>query len=99
MKGPEEGELVWVHDVTLGRDRGTILQFPWYGLVLITKVLDKGRVVVRRKRGKPLTVVHVDRLEVYKGSAVPAWMAAEQRKCITIGGVSRDFWEGRNPPS
>ena len=53
----QAGELVWIHDITLERMRGTKLQFPWFGTVLITKVLDRGRVVVRRKRDKPLTVV------------------------------------------
>ena len=38
----EAGELVWIHDVTLGWDRGKKLQFPWYGPALITKVLDRG---------------------------------------------------------
>ena len=75
----QAGELVWIHDITMGRNRGTKLQFPWYGPVLITKELDRGRVVVRRKQDKPLTVVHVDRLEAYRGTAVPAWMTAEQR--------------------
>ena len=66
------------------RTRGTKLQFPWFGLVLITKVLDRGRVVVRRKRYKPLTVVHVDRLEAYRGTVMPAWMTAEQRGCVAV---------------
>ena len=68
----QAGELVWIHDITLEQTRGTKLQFPWFGPVLITKVLDRGRVVMRRKRDKPLTVVHVDRLEAYRGTAVPA---------------------------
>ena len=68
----QAGELVWIHDITLGRTRGTKLQFPWFGPELITKVLDRGRVVVRRKQDKPLTVVHVDRLEAYRGTAVSA---------------------------
>ena len=59
----QAGELVWIHDITLGRNSRTKLQFPWYGPVLITKVLDRGRVVVRRKQDKPPTVVHVDCLE------------------------------------
>ena len=80
----QAGELVWIHDITLERTHGTKLQFPWFGPVLITKVLDRGRVVVRRKRDKPLTVVHVDRLEAYRGTAVPAWMAAEQRGCVAV---------------
>ena len=46
----QAGELVWIHDITLERTRGTKLQFPWFGPALITKVLDRGRVVVRRKR-------------------------------------------------
>ena len=46
----QAGELVWIHDVMLGRNRGTKLQFPWYGPVLITKLLDRGRVVVRWKQ-------------------------------------------------
>ena len=46
----QAGELVWIHDATRGRDRGRKLQFPWLGPCLITKVLDRGRVVVRRKR-------------------------------------------------
>ena len=40
----QAGELVWVHDITLERTRGTKLQFPWFGPALITKVLDRGRV-------------------------------------------------------
>ena len=80
----QAGELVWIHDITLERTRGTKLQFPWFGPVLITKVLDRGRVVVRRKRDKPHTVVHVDRLEAYRGTAVPAWMTAEQRGCVAV---------------
>ena len=78
------GELVLVRDIKLGRKRGTKLQFQWYGLVLITKVLDRGRKVVRRKQDMPLTVIHVDRLEAYRGRAVPAWMAAEQRGCVAV---------------
>ena len=70
----QAGELVWVHDITLGPNRWTKLQFPWYGLVLITKVLDQGRVVIRRKQDKPLTIKHVDRLKAYRGRDVPAWM-------------------------
>ena len=80
----QAGELVWIHDITLERTRGTKLQFPWYGPVLITKVLDRGRVVVHRKRDKLLTVVHVDRLEAYRGTAVPAWMTTEQRECVAV---------------
>ena len=66
------------------RTRGTKLQFPWFGPALITKVLDRGRVVVRRKRDKPLAVMHVDRLETYQGTAVPAWMTTEQRECVAV---------------
>ena len=75
---------MWIHDVTLGRDPGKKLQFPWFGPCLITRVLNQGRVVVRRKREKPLSVVHVDRLEVYKEKAVLAWMVAEERGCIAV---------------
>ena len=75
----QAGELVWIHDITWKK-----LQFPWFSPVLITKVLDRGRVVVRRKQDKPLTVVHVDCLEVYRGTAVPAWMTAEQRGCVAV---------------
>ena len=64
--------------------RGTKLQFVWFGPVLITKVLDRGRVFVRQKRDKPLTVVHVDRLEAYRGMAVPAWMTAERSGCVAV---------------
>ena len=92
----QAGELVWVHDMTLERNRGMKLNFPWYGPVLIIKVLDRGRVVIRRKQDKPLTVIHVDRLEAYRGRAVPAWMVAEQRGCVAVkevevGRVSRHF--------
>ena len=80
----QAGELVWIHDITLERTRGTKLQFPWFGPALITKVLDRGRVVVRRKRDKPLAVMHVDRLETYRGTAVPAWMTTEQRECVAV---------------
>ena len=80
----QAGELVWIHDIKLERTRGMKLQFPWFGLVLITKVLDRGRVVVRQKLDKPLTVVHVDRLEAYRGTAVPVWMTAEQRGCVAV---------------
>ena len=80
----QAGELVWFHDITLERTRGTKLQFPWFGPALITKVLDRGRVVVRRKRDKPLAVMHVDRLETYRGTAVPAWMTTEQRECVAV---------------
>ena len=73
----QAGDLVWIHDITLERTRGTKLQFPWFGPVLITKVLDRGIVVVRRKRDKPLTVVH-------RGTAVPAWMTTEQRECVAV---------------
>ena len=45
----QAGELVSIYDITLERTRGTKLQFPWFGPVLITKVLDRGRVVMRRK--------------------------------------------------
>ena len=45
----QAGDLVWIHDVTLGRDQGTKLQFPWYGPALITKVLDRRRVVMRQE--------------------------------------------------
>ena len=55
-----------------------------FGPALITKVLDRGRVVVRRKRDKPLAVMHVDRLETYRGTAVPAWMTTEQRECVAV---------------
>ena len=80
----QAGELVWIHNITLARNPGTKLQFPWYGQVLITKVLDRGRIVVYRKQDKPLTVVHVDRLEAYRGTAMPAWMTAEQRGCVAV---------------
>ena len=80
----QAGELVWIHDITLERTRGTKLQFPWFGPALITKVLDRGRVVVHRKRDKPLAVMHVDRLETYGGTAVPAWMTTEQRECVAV---------------
>ena len=38
----QAGELVWIHDITLERTRGTKLQFPWFRPALITKVLDRG---------------------------------------------------------
>ena len=78
------GELVWIHDIMLGRNRGTKLQFPWYGPLLITKVLDRGRVVVRLKQDKLFTVIHVHRLEAYRGKGVPARMASEQRECLAV---------------
>ena len=62
----QAGELVWTNDEMLGQDQGKKLQFPWLGPFLITKLLDQRRVVVRRKREKPLAVVHVDRFEMYK---------------------------------
>ena len=65
----QDRELVWIHDITLGRNRRGKLQFLWYGPVLITKVLDRGCVVVRQKQDKPLWVVHMDRLEAYRGTA------------------------------
>ena len=65
----QAGELVWVHDITLGQNRGTKLQFPWYGPVLIMKVLNRGRVVIRRKQGKPFTVIDMDRLKARQGRA------------------------------
>ena len=37
-----------------------------------------------RKRDKPLAVMHVDRLETYRGTAVPAWMTTEQRECVAV---------------
>ena len=80
----QAGELVWILDITLEQTRGTKLQFPWFGPELITKVLDRGRVVVRRKRDKPLAVMHVDHLETYRGTAVPAWMTTEQRECVAV---------------
>ena len=80
----QAGELVCIHDITLERTRGTKLQFPWFGPVLITKVLDREQVVVRRKQDKPLTVVHVDCLNAYRGTAVLAWMMAEQRGCVAV---------------
>ena len=75
----QAGELEWIHDITLERTRGTKLQFPWFGPALITKML-----VMRQKRDKPLAVVHVDRLEAYRGTAVPAWMTTEQRECVAV---------------
>ena len=48
------------------------------------KVLDRGRVVVRRKRDKPLAVMHVDRLKMYRGTAVLAWMTTEQREYVAV---------------
>ena len=80
----QAGELIWIHNITLERTRGTKLQFPRFGPVLITKVLDRGQVAVCWKRDKPLTVVHVDRLEAYRRTAVPAWMTAEQRGCVAV---------------
>ena len=80
----QAGELVWIHDITLERMGGTKLQFPWFSPVLITKVLDRGRIVVRRKQDKLLTVVHMDCLEAYRGTAVPAWMTTEQHECVAV---------------
>ena len=87
----------------LGRNQGTKLQFPWHGPVLITKVLDRGRVVVRLKQDKPLTVLHVDRLEAYRGKGMQAWMVASSVnvwlfKGVEFGRVSRHFRGGKNPP-
>ena len=95
------GELVWIHDITLGRNRGTKLQFSWFGTVLITKVLDRGRIVVHRKQDKQLTVVHVDCLEGYRGAAVDdggaAWMCSclKESKLRERPGTSRE--EGTLP--
>ena len=50
----------------------------------MTKVLDRGRVVVRQKQDKPLTVVHVNCLEAYREAAVPAWMTADQLGCVAV---------------
>ena len=30
------------------------------------------------------SVMHVDRLETYRGTAVPAWMTTEQRECVAV---------------
>ena len=62
----QAGELVWIHDITLERTRGN--EAAWFGPALIAKVLDRGRVVMCRKRNKLLAVRHVDRLEAYQGS-------------------------------
>ena len=67
-----------------GMNAGNEAAVPVVRPVLITKVLDRGWVVVRRKRDKPLAVVHVDRLEAYRGTAVPAWMTTEQRECVAV---------------
>ena len=67
-----------------GAKPGDKLQFSWYGPVLITKVLHRGRVVIRQKQDKSLTVIHVDRLEAYQGKGVLARMAAEQRECVAV---------------
>ena len=39
---------------------------------------------MRRKRDKPLAVMHVNRLETNRGTAVPAWMTTEQRECVAV---------------
>ena len=35
-------DLVSIHDVTLGQEKGSKLLFPWAGLALITKYWTKG---------------------------------------------------------
>ena len=73
--------------------RGTKLQFPWFGPVLITKVLDRGRVVVRQKRDKPLTVVHVDRRRGTSGKegTLPCGDRSVLRHCMNWeGGAARN---------
>ena len=48
--------------------------------------------MVQNRQEKSLSVVLMDRLEVYLGNALPAWMVAEQQGCIAVfnrGG----FWE------
>ena len=39
---------------------------------------DAKRATAENSRGKPLSVIHVDMLEVYHRNTVPAWMVAEQ---------------------
>ena len=97
----QAGDLVPIHDVTLGWDRGTKLQFPWFGQALITKVLERRLVVAWCKREKPLLVVHVDRLEGLKREA---WIVIDQRGCIAVNGggvegVQTIPGEKRNLPS
>ena len=50
---------------------------------------------MRRKQDKPLTVVHVDRLEAYRGTAVPAWMTAEQPGCVAVQRKERPGTSGK----
>ena len=49
-----------------------------------TNAGNEAAVPVVRKRDKPLAVMHVDRLEAYRGMAVPAWMTTEQRECVAV---------------
>ena len=82
----DNSAVSWLHRSKdpVGQPARWIEVIDTYGPALITKVLDRGRVVVRRKRDKPLAVMHVDRLETYRGTAVPAWMTTEQRECVAV---------------
>ena len=64
------------HNDGLRLGHKTVVPLVWGSLV--TKVLNQGQVVVRRLKEKPLPFVHLDRMEVYRANASPAWMVAKQ---------------------
>ena len=76
----EVGDLVWIHDSTTKKGQGKKLKFPSVRPALIVKMLDAGRAVILRKKLKPATVIHVNRIERYHGNEIPRWMLKVRRE-------------------
>ena len=79
----QASDLIWNLSEALGWENGSKL-FPWAGPTLIMKVPDQGQVVVKRSREKPLSVAHIDKLEVYQENMVPVWMVAKHQGSIAV---------------
>ena len=68
--------LVWFHNTQADSEKGGKLRLSWMGLILMVKMLDSGPALIRRKRLKSLTKVHLDHLDSDEGNMIPAYAVA-----------------------
>ena len=68
--------LVWLLNTKADSEKGGKLRLSWMGPILMVKMLDSGPALIRRKRLKSLTKVHLDHLNSGEGNMIPAYAVA-----------------------
>ena len=85
-KSLDIGQLVWLYEPLQKKGVCKKLSCPWSGPCLILEKIDDTTYRVKRSPRKEAKLYHIDRLSLYKGRDVPAWIRKLQRE-IEISSV------------